>query len=260
VNEQYDESEDQVSRLLAAAAGPPAETQVPEDVAHRLDDVLAGLVSERIPSATGPVPPDEVTGVTQLDPHRRRKRWPQLLVAAAAVSVIGIGVGNLLGDAQPEASSGASSADAVHGGELERGGIAEGGDTAEDGSRAEADKPADSDSANGQVAPEVQRDNDPTALSERPLPPRLRTSSLTVDLQRIEAFSLAVPVSDTPGRWSRACVQPRTGRGDEWLPVRLDGERAVLVLRPPADGRRTADVFTCDDATDPAASTTLDAQ
>ena len=90
--------------------------------------------------------------------------------------------------------------------------------------------------------------------------PRLRTSSLTVDLQRIEDFGLAVPVADTPRRWAEACVRPETVAGDEWLPVRLDGEAAVLVLGAPADGRRTAEVFTCDDGDRPAATTTLDAR
>ncbi len=266
MNEQHDEAEDQVSRLLAAAAGPPEENRIPDDVALRLDDVLAGLASERGGSqpadpvpAGGPVLPDEVTGVTQLA-TRRRKRWPQLLVAAAAVSVIGIGLGNLLGDGSLNATSQDSSAGAAHS-TAEDGAVA-GGDMAEDnGSEAEADKPADAMSSDGKaVAPEVQRDHGPTELAERPLRPRLRSDSLTVGLQRIEVFSLAVPVAETKRRWALACVQPQTGPGDEWLPVRLDGEPAVLVLRAPAGGRRTADVFTCDDATDPAASTTVDAQ
>lgn len=242
MNERDDtRDQEQVSRLLAAAAGPSSdEPRLPDDVAQRLDDVLAGLASERAAR-----PGDEVAGVTELGP-RRRKRWPQLLVAAAAVSVLGIGVGNVMGGGQSEqADSGASSS------------------VQSEERPAAEDEAAPAPTSGGSV----ERSGEPTdadgqaadSLDTRRVQ-RLRSSSLTIDVQRIEDFGLAVPVSENRRELAKACARPETGAGDEWLRVRLDGQEAVLVLRAPVEGRRTADVFTCDDAGSPAASTTVDAR
>lgn len=251
MNEQHDEAaaseQEQVSRLLAAAGGPPPE--LPHDVAARLDDVLAGLVADReTDRETGPVPADEVAGVTELAP-RRRRRWPQLLVAAAAVSVLGIGLGNIVQPAQQEAMTADSA-----------------GSAAEEEPRAAQREDAVEGSAplKSQSDRSAAENQDGRALtgsvSEPARRPRLRSESLTVDVQRIEDFGLAVPVADTQRQWADACVRPETQAGAEWLPVRLDGERAVLVLGAPADGRRTAEVFTCDEGDRPAVSTTVDAR
>lgn len=251
MNAEHDEQE-QVRRLLAAAAGPdPEHEQMPDDVAGRLDDVLAGLVSERADApvtateegvAEDPVPEDEVTGVTELA-SRRRRRWPQLLLAAAAVSVIALGVG----------------IDDLTGGQ---------GDSS---TSAEAPSMATQDDAGGGAgaAPErLEARSSEDAGADRdlltPLPeaasdlPRLRTGSLRADVQRVADFSLTAAQSE--GLRRSGCVRPDTGAGDEWIPVRLDGESAVLVLRAPAGGRRTAEVFTCDDGDTPAASTTIEAR
>ncbi len=127
------------------------------------------------------------------------------------------------------------------------------------GSRASEDKPGSPLDSAEKTAPETQRDGDSLALADGSRPPRLRSGSLTQDVQRVADSSVPVPVSGVQSGW-RSCEQPRTASGDEWIPVRLDGEPAVLVLRAPAGGRRTADVFTCDDARTPAASTTVDAR
>jgi hypothetical protein len=44
-----------------------------------------------------------------------------------------------------------------------------------------------------------------------------------------------------------ACDVPRTRSGDQVVPVRLDGERATLVLRGDAAGTREAQIYSCDD-------------
>lgn len=203
------ETERQVRALLAESAGT---APTPPDVAARLDDALAGLVAERErPHADG-----AVVGATELG-SRRARSWPRLLVAAAAVSVLGLGIGNL------DDLTGAGAGDA-----------------------------ASTESAAGGAAEErVQADPYPSLATA----PRLSTSSATLDVQRIEDFALAVPVGDAPEAWARMCVQPAAGPGDEWLPVRLDGEPGVLVLRAPVGGRRTAEIFTCEDAESPALST-----
>lgn len=248
MNEQHDEAsaseQEQLSRLLAAAGGPPPE--LPHDVAERLDDVLAGLVADR---EAGPVPADEVAGVTELAP-RHRRRWPQLLVAAAAVSVLGIGLGNIVQPAQEEAMT-ADSAGSV---EAEP-------RAAQRENAVEGSAPMTSQSDSERRVPEDQDGRELTgALDRRATSPRLQSESLAVDVQRIEDFGLAVAVADTQRQWADACVQPATEPGAEWLPVRLDGEPAVLVLGAPSDGRRTAEVFTCDEGDRPAVSTTVDAR
>jgi hypothetical protein len=73
------EQEAEVAALLAEVGGPVA---MPADVAARLDGVLAGLVAEEVP-ATNVVP-------------IRARRWPKVLVAAAAVSLFGYAGGQLL--------------------------------------------------------------------------------------------------------------------------------------------------------------------
>lgn len=259
-NDEAEQAE--VSGLLAAVSGAPHDEAMPADVAARLDDVLAGLVSDRTsaapatPDATAttatPVPEDGVVGVTDLA-SRRRRRWPALLVAAAAVSVLGLGVGNLLGLDGSADMEAASTADA--------GGAAapETLDSAEAGAPPgeETDLTADRDEAGGEAAgsPAESRVSALAAL------PRLRSDSLAVDAQRLEDFALE---RFTDGRGSvralrKACVQPELAEGDEWLSVRLDGEPAVLVLRAPAEGRRTVEVFDCDDAGTAVAETTVEA-
>lgn len=250
MNAEHDEQE-QVRRLLAAAAGPdPEREQMPEDVAGRLDDVLAGLVSERADApvtvteeggAEEPVPQDEVT-VTELA-SRRRRRWPQLLLAAAAVSVIALGVG--IDDLTGGQGGSSTSAEAPSAVSKDASG---GAGTAPE--RLEARSSEDAGADRDLVTPL------PEAASDLP---RLRTGSLRADVQRVADFSLTAARSEGLLR-SGGCVLPDTQADDEWLPVRLDGESAVLVLRAPAGGRRTAEVFTCDDVDTPAASTTIEAR
>ncbi|HLN76150.1 MAG TPA: hypothetical protein VK204_03835 [Nocardioidaceae bacterium] len=247
MDEQPDDTSEQeqerVRRLLAAAS-PPSEATMPDDVTARLDDVLASLGAERAagapesegaessPDPVGGAPAEPigvgaVTGATELS-SRRRPRWPRLLVAAAAVSVVGLGIGNLVGDLS---------------------GVSGGGESA-----------STADSAGEAVRPGSQAEKSLTGREPGAPLTRLHTASIRVDVQRVEDRSLAERVSDNPEGWSEACVHPATAPHDEWLRVRLDGAAAVLVLRAPEGGRRTADVFTCDDGTSPAVSTTVAAR
>ena len=235
-----EEEQERVRRLLAAASSPP-DPEMPEDVSARLDDVLASLASERADAApeapdsgpdaaNAPVAGDAVTAPTELA-SRRRRRWPRLLAAAAAVSVIGLGIGNLVDDLA---------------------GVGGGGEAA-----STADSAGDAGSApQREGAPEAGDQADEKSLSGS-VTAELDSSSLRDDAQRVENRSLARPVTDDPEAWGETCVQPATSPGDEWVRARLDGVAAVLVLRAPEGGRRTADVFTCDDAVSPAASTTV---
>jgi hypothetical protein len=251
-----DQEQARVSALLARVGVIRSEEALPEEVAARLADVLSGLAAERAatePTGSGPaVPPDDVVGATDLA-GRRRRRWPALLVAAATVSVVGLGLGNVVsdytgGDAAVTAEGGAGS-----GGEeaaAEADGLAgsapvpdeENGDTSlsEDRSGSSGTLRAPSDAAPRQA-------------------PRLRSDSLALDLERAAVFSLTLSAGDGAEALEGACVQPATEPDDEWLPVRLDGDPAVLVLRDGRGGRRTAEVFTCDDGDTPAASVRIEA-
>jgi hypothetical protein len=242
VDDVDEKTQEQMRGLLAAAAG--RDEEMPPGVADRLDGVLADLVREReaagleapAEAAAGPAPHDEVAVVTDLG--SRRRRWgPRLLLAAATVSVLALGVGVSLDDLTGGAGESATS------------------DSAADGAAGGLAQPERS-----AAAPMPAQDEDGTTLSRSAHPPHVRSGSLEADLQRIEDTDLAVPVAGSSRRWQRACVRPETGTGDEWLPVRFDGRPAVLVLRAPDGGRRTADVFACGSADTPAASATLKAR
>jgi hypothetical protein len=257
VNE-HDETQEQVRRLLAAAGSPPPD--VPEDVAARLDDVLAGLVAERGESGSEDTRPaehetweHEPAGVTPLD--GRRRRWPQVLVAAAAASVIALGVGNLVLGSEPAAdyAATAEAGSAQDEGPEPPTALSEGlaGEGAEDPDGRDTGLQAEP------VPPEVLASTDrrATALSAGPV--RLRSGSLRRDVQLVEDLSLATAAGDG---WSGACVRPAAGEGDEWVAVRFDGEPAVLVLRAPAGSRRTGEVFVCGIPAAPVASVTVEAR
>lgn len=239
MNDRYDTStppsgEDpeqaHVARLLAAAGGP---VEVPDDVASRLDAVLADLVAER---ADNPAPVTELAS--------RRRRWPRLLVAAAAVAVLGLGAGELLGDAEGDADRTVATSDSG----LEA--VPE--PSPSPGELLAAQKSTSDDAA--APSPEAARDTAGTA----PAPvPRLRRDSLDADLERIAALAALGTVTDQRDRAARKCVRPRLTSGDEVLVVRLDGDPAVLVMRAPEGGRRTAALYTCDDAETPVVETTV---
>jgi hypothetical protein len=216
-SERSSSEQETVRRLLAAAGRPPE--PLPDDVATRLDDVFAGLVAERT-GEPGAEPRAGTAPVTNLT-ARRRRRWASALVAAASVSVIALGVSNVMQAGQT------GSQDAASGGadmaRQERGGTA-------------AELPPQ-DGLGEEVSPY-------SAESQARSVTRLRSGALTTQVQQIEDLGLVVPTDAAHG-WKEACVRPPTSRGDEWLPVRLDGQRGVLVLRAPVDGRRAAEVFTC---------------
>jgi hypothetical protein len=224
--------EDEVIPLLAAAGAERPPT--PPEVSDRLDDELARLVAERAGSPAradhlgGPVLPTGVVGGEQ--PARlggRRRRWSQVLVAAAAVSVVGLGVTTVLDGRTGDGDAATST---------EAGGAGAG----------EADS-----------APQTDAQGEGTFRMSG-VAPLVRSTAVRTDVQRIEDLALARPAGATP--LNDTCVTPPIGEGDEWTRVRYDGDPAVLVLRAPADGRRSADVFRCRGTLEQVASTTVDAR
>lgn len=267
-----DHEQDRVARLLADAGG---QEPMPADVAARLDAVLEGLARAGDPArsdaahepapdsppapAPGPAPGPARAGRPdprdELAAGRRRRRWPQLLAAATTVSVLGLGAGTLLdsmsgggGDSAEDATAGAAAEDP------DAAGVGE--NAAQDGPAPtpRQQPPGEAEELDGDRT--TAENADAQALVTVGVP-RLRSDSLAVDVQR--AADLSRPADD--GRvLARACVQPDLAPGDAWLRARLDRAPAVLVLRDPVEGRRTAEVFTCDDGDTPAASVRIDAR
>jgi hypothetical protein len=195
--------EAEVSRLLAETGGP---VTTPAEVVERLDEVLAGLVEER---ARPPAAP------------RSHRRWPQALLAAAAVVVVGYGVGVVVtGGAGGDASS--PSADSA-------------GDSAASGAR------PDSESLR-------RRDATTDSLGLGPVV-RLHADRLESEVERV--------VRQPQGRRTKAyttmppedagsCRPPRLDQGATWYVVRLDGRPATLVTEPARHGRVRVAVWGCD--------------
>lgn len=240
--------EEAVRRLLAASAGP---LETPPDVVHRLDEVLADLKAEPAGSRRDTDPAARTTvgtaAVTNLA-GRRTRRWPKVLVAAAAVSLLGVGLGNVMDDL------GGSASDSATAGSAEGGAVAR--EQLDAGAAVEDDDRDRAEASPEQVVPSG-------GSAARSLP-RLRTESVTVDAARILAFTPAVSADgDGPQLLSErsvvgSCLSPDLRRGDLAVAVRLDGERATLVFRAARDGRREVEVYPCDDATSPVVTTTVD--
>lgn len=226
-----------VREILAASAAPPP--QLPAQVAARLDDALTDLVAER---AGTRVPADEGRAPVAL--ASRRRRWPTVLVAAAAASVAAVALGQGLLTAQdPTATESQEPAAGLAG--------PPGGPEDAAGGRVAADDETDRD-ADGPV-------DAVTGDARAVRAPRLSSESLNADVQRV--LALTAPLTRDEAYHTRTwaeCPVPPTPSGSALLRVRLDGERALLVLGAPHQGQRRAEVYTCDDPGQPAASTTVD--
>ncbi|SDC43055.1 hypothetical protein [Nocardioides lianchengensis] len=241
------EREADVRRLLAEAR---YDEPVPDDVAARLDRVLAELVDEG--------PPEKVADqhrVIDLAAQRRRRRVRQLLVAAVAVGVIGVGLGQVGLPSTFQAdmdgsSAGGSAADS-------------GGDSAE----AEAEGPAaaaGAPSALDEASP-LQRDA-PLALTAEPLVVededfgseaqlkslrRTTLQNLDATLSQ-EARSSAAPESDesrsaegyaaTPTWFT---CQPGPFGAGRLIAVQYDGQPAVLAVRPSTGDSSVVELLRC---------------
>ena len=245
------EQEEQVRRALAAA--PPVE-QLPTEVAARLDATLADLVAERAAGESGPEP-----GVVTSLEERRRRRWPGVLVAAAAVSVLAYGVGTTLGGvglaggsaestaARDQTFSGAG-ADSADGGDT-------GGDTS-GGTEAAPEEPGAVVTERGDsVAGDRPADGRALLVAGTV---RLHRGSLREEVGRLvrDANLGRAPASDadttrdSAGFLDDRCEQPDLARGDRLAAVRLDGRRATLVVRKAVDGTRVAEIYSCGDGSD----------
>lgn len=240
------EQEEQVRRALGSL---PSEGPVPPEVARRLDARLADLVAERDAGSAGAAVSPEDAGAERDDlaARRRRRRWRTGLVAAASVAVLGVGLGTVVDDL----SLGGGDSESTTAGAADHGSA--------------APETASGDVAGGRVGGETEarrRLTDGTQYLARE-PQDLSSATLDSDVARVAGLGPVltagpeasaeggrVPGGESPPRGLvaiTACDLPPIRAGDQVVPVRLDGERATLVLRGDAAGAREAQIYSCDD-------------
>lgn len=229
------EQEEQVRRALGAVARAedgPERQGIPLDVADRLDEVLHELVAGR--SARGSALPAAV-GQDELA-DRRHRRWPNALVAAAAVAAIAAAGGAVATGGFGLGSQGDSNA----------GSTSDAGVAPKDGER-------------GLTGPSPSGPGGKMALRI----PRLSSDTLARDVERVVANGPKAYLSPhKDGRRLIAplhaagvpCRRPTVSGGTVVVDVLLDKVAATLVLSPGKGGTRVARVYSCVNAsalTDP---------
>ena len=240
----------EVRRLLADARHPGP---MPDDVADRLDRVLAGLGAGSAgddlddlpaPHDRDPAPVAPAATVVPLASRRRRRRATTALVAAAAVVAVGIGLGQVVGNGLDSMGGSADSSSADRA--LESGGR-------DAGSRARGPRP-DRPGASTWVV-------DQTMAQQL-----LRPGRFSSDVQRIRRQvatldgDTLVTQEELRGSVSaaRGCL-PSAGGPGTVVPVRYRGEPGVLVFRPVRGDRQVVELFGCG-GRQPLRSVTLPAQ
>lgn len=243
------QDEDAVRRLLADARH---SDPIPDDVAARLDRALADLADLDVEAGR---PAATVTPLAQ-----RRRNASRLLVAAAAVVLVGVGVGQVL-----DGTSGGADSESATAGDART--------YAEDG--AAGTEAAEEEPAEAAGVPESERDD----LRRQGIA-RLRSQSFTDDVTELNAEYLAsspapsgetgsdgqgatlpealdAPLLDGAGAAALTCGADAWGRG-RFVAVRYDGLPAVLVFRKASGDTQVADLFLCGSTT-PERSVTLPA-
>jgi hypothetical protein len=206
--------EERVRRLLAEAR---VDAPIPEDVAARLDRVLAQLGEGE------PGPDAHVVALAS----RRRRKVTALLVAAAAVVAVGVGIGQVVPRAEQSDSSPASDA-----------GEAGAGD-ADDLERAAPDAAAERDAAPFDLVDGVPRVRATRFADDVARVAELRTTKDADGSGRPSALQSeaesSAPVVCDPAAWGRGRLQV----------VRYDGQAAVLAFRPPMGDAQVVDLLQC---------------
>lgn len=208
--------QEEVRRLLAGARH---DEPMPESVVARLDRVLADLAEE-------PVRDAPVVGLAA-----RRRRATQLLVAAAAVIAVGIGVDQLVGNDESVTSAETTSDRDEPAAAEQESADSSGAETGSEApGQADAQAPADGVTVRRGVV-ELDREayaDDVTALREQ---------AATLDMLGNLDSAYAAGV---------ACRSDSWGEGT-FVPVRYDGAPAVLVFRKASGDTQVADLYRCGD-------------
>lgn len=244
-------SPDQEARLRRLLARSRHDEQVPEDVAARLDDVLARLEAGD-PELAGPrARKAEVTALAA----RRRRTAASLLIAAAAVVVVGVGVGQLVDGAESAGDSMTAGSDTSAVEDAEAADRSEGRTSGEELDGDEAGAMAQDDLAQFSAVPGEGALADLVVLSDRLVD--VREADFTRAATRIQrrldpTAQTAKDSATTPLRRAAPRVQ-RAWQGcppADWGPgtavaVLYDGAPAVLVFRPSTGDAQVADLLQC---------------
>jgi hypothetical protein len=214
-----------VRRLLADARHDGA---TPPEVAARLDDTLASLVAERRTAPTTSVAP-----VVDLGARRRRLAGVGLL-AAAAVVVAGVAIGQGLPPMQGSSDAGSAAGDSA---------------TSERESGAAEDGSAGGGADNQELAPESSR------KSGTPAPfgayPTLSSDDADLDEELLDLRSGASVDAQASGPSASVdtlsgCDDRGTGRGRRVL-AEVDGLVGVVVFRRADGASQQVDLYVCGD-------------
>lgn len=225
--------EEQVRRLLADARHTEP---LPDDVAARLDQVLAGLADEPVARPT--------PSVTDLDAARRRRTVRTWLVAAAAVVVAGVGLNQVDWNGMTASDDSSSSASDA-GGDAER--------EVADEDAAPAPEAASTD----QSVPEWQAAR--LHLSAERFGDQVeRFRTGTNETSARGGLTLSESQADDDAAFDALVCDFATPGHGYAVPVRYDGARAWLVFRKPAGDSQVVDLYLCG-SDEPTRSITLPA-
>lgn len=212
--------QDAVRRLLAEARhdGP-----TPPEVVARLDETLAELRAERL---------ETVEKAPVIDLGARRRRMASMgVLAAAAVVVAGVALGQMLPQGSDDGGAeNATSADS----------------SSEFGGQ---ERQADAEDSDGQMSGEAASPESPSskyATPQEALPEVDLESDLDDTLVGLRSTARA-KASLSAADMALACEVGAVGRGRQVF-VEIDGQRGVVVYRSPRDARQEAEVYLCGDA------------
>lgn len=224
--------QDAVRRLLADARhdGP-----TPPEVVARLDDTLASLVAERA-TATTERPVVDLAA-------RRRRRVGTGVLAAAAVVVAGVALGQVLPVGQGSSDAGSSADSSTAGGGVERDDAAQDGDAGGDSSSSQEMAPQ------GKTAV-------PTPLAGQPT---LSTDDPQLE-QQVQALRADDDFSASTSRRQmldlmRSCPVPELPRGRR-VAAQVDGQPGVVLYRRADGAAQDVAIYVCGDP-DPVRTLTL---
>ncbi|QBR92907.1 hypothetical protein [Nocardioides euryhalodurans] len=208
---------ERVRRLLADARHTDP---VPDEVAARLDRVLAGLGEES--------PREDV--VLQL--ADRRRKGGRLLLAAAAVVVAGVGIAQVVDTGGSDEASTAGDAGADE--SLTAPDRASGGE--------EREEPAAGQAGPGAVA-QSQR-----SVSGQE-PQRIRPEQFVRDAQRARAGARSSYSAEVRGdaQLDALGCEPGAWGGGRYVAITYDGNGGWLVFRAPRGDTQVVDLFLCDE-------------
>ena len=222
--------QDAVRRLLADARH---DAPAPPEVVARLDEALASLVSERRSAAdeTG-VPRPSAASVVDLGARRRRMAGIGLL-AAAAVVVAGVAIGQGL----PRMQGSDDAADSASGSERDT-------SLAESPAKGDSDGGSDSEDSEGsEMGPETLKSTAPDPYTGYPT---LSSTDLDLSDQLLDVRSSAEDSSERVGSAEAlsSCDLRGIGRGRRVV-AQIDGQVGIVVFRRVDGDAQQADLYVC---------------